>query len=76
MDIADKQTDLAEEAYKKMPLSKEKVSRWRELELNRAIYNGLINTPEAKKAARDCLKEVLKAYPNDEDAKQISSALD
>jgi tetratricopeptide (TPR) repeat protein len=62
--------------YNKLPDSKEKLSRWRELTLNRAILDGLEDMPEYQKAAKACLEAVLERFPNDETAKKISSALD
>ena len=66
----------AEAAFEKLPDNAEKQSRWRELTLNLAILDGLVNTPEYQKAARVCLKAVLKNYPDDKRAREISKALD
>jgi tetratricopeptide (TPR) repeat protein len=72
---AGEQITRTEEAYEKLPDNNEKQSRWRELTLNLAILDGLANAPEYKKAARVCLEAVLKNYPDDKQAKEISNAL-
>lgn len=64
-----------EAAYEKLPVNNEKQSRWRELTLNLAILDGLASEPEYQKAARVCLEAVLKHYPDDKQAKDISDAL-
>jgi tetratricopeptide (TPR) repeat protein len=48
---------------------------WRILTLNQAIYNALTHSPDSRESAKACLELVLKYYPNDPQAKQISEAL-
>jgi tetratricopeptide (TPR) repeat protein len=62
--------------YEKLPDNVEKQSRWRELTLNLAILDGLVNTPEYQKAARVSLEAVLQHYPDDKQVKEISNALE
>lgn len=50
-------------------------SRWRDLNLNLAIYDGLGNTPEGMANAKACVNNVLQYFPNDNLAKQILDAL-
>jgi tetratricopeptide (TPR) repeat protein len=50
-------------------------ARWREITLDQAIFDGLSDTADSEKTARECLHLVLKYYPNDETARQILSAL-
>jgi hypothetical protein len=73
---ANDQFDRTQAAYDQMPANTEKWSRWRELMLNLAILDGLVNTPEYQKAARASLESVLQHYPNDKQAKEISNALE
>lgn len=61
--------------YKKVPYSAESASRWRELALDLAIYEGLVNTPEYEASAKACAEGVLKQYPDDAQAREILSAL-
>jgi tetratricopeptide (TPR) repeat protein len=76
MSKASEQFTRIGELFKKFPASNEFWSRWREATLNYAIFDGLVNTPEYKKGAEECLAAVLKYFPNDEQAKEISDALD
>ncbi len=64
-----------EAAYEKLPDSTEKQSRWRELTLNLVILDGLVNTPAYQKAARTSVDAVLQHFPDDKQAREISSAL-
>ncbi|HXA44307.1 MAG TPA: hypothetical protein VNZ25_02275 [Candidatus Angelobacter sp.] len=64
-----------EELFGKVPFNAEIAPHWRELNLNLAIYNDLINTPETRKLAKACVDSVLKDDPSDERAKEISEAL-
>jgi tetratricopeptide (TPR) repeat protein len=70
MSKAAEQITRIRELYNKNPNSHEDASRWRELTLNLAIFDGLVNTPEYKKGAIACIEAVLKYYPNDEQAKE------
>jgi tetratricopeptide (TPR) repeat protein len=66
---------LTEAAYEKLPGNNNKHTSWREFTLNGAILYGLENTPEYQKAANAWVYEVLKENPNDQQAKDISKAL-
>jgi tetratricopeptide (TPR) repeat protein len=72
---AAEQFSRIEDALGKVPVNAEIVTRWRELNLNLAIYNDLLNTPDAQKSAKACVDSVLKDNPNDEQAKEILEAL-
>ena len=75
MSKAAEQITRIEALFNKVPHTYENASRWRELTLNLAIFDGLVNTPAYKKGAIECIEVVLKHYPNDEQAKEISDAL-
>jgi tetratricopeptide (TPR) repeat protein len=61
--------------YEKLPDNIEKQTRWRELTLNVAILYGMENTPDDQKAANAWVDAVLKNNPNDQQARDISKAL-
>jgi hypothetical protein len=65
----------SESVYTKLPDNPEKQTRWREYTLNVAILYGLENTPDYQKAANAWVDIVLKNYPNDQQARDISKAL-
>jgi hypothetical protein len=44
--------------------------------LNLAIYDILVNTPEYEKAAKTYIENVLKSFPNDKQAMEISNAME
>ena len=69
------QFDRTQATYEKLPDNNEKQTRWRELTLNVAILYGLENTPDYHKAANAWVDPVLKNNPNDQQAKDISRAL-
>ena len=72
---ASEQFISVEELFNKIPQSSESVSCSREFNLNLAIYNDLLNTPDSQKAAKACIEAVLNEYPNDEQANAILHAL-
>lgn len=72
---ASDQLDRASALVGRMSSGTESWKRWREINLDNAIYNALLGTPDAEKTARQCLDQVLKYYPNDQTAKAILDAL-
>jgi tetratricopeptide (TPR) repeat protein len=73
---ASEQYTRTQSTYEKLPDNNEKWSHWRELMLNLAILDGLVNSPEYQKAAKACLEAVSQRYPNDKQVKEISNALE
>lgn len=63
------------ELLQKMPDSEEKLAHWRELLLNLAIATNLEGSADSLEYSRRCLRAVLSSNPDDEDARNILSAL-
>jgi tetratricopeptide (TPR) repeat protein len=62
--------------WEKIPDNKKDWEYWREWTLNLAIYDILVNTPEYEKAAKTYIENVLKSFPNDKQAMEISNAME
>jgi tetratricopeptide (TPR) repeat protein len=76
MSKASEQFYRLDEIWKKIPDNKKNWARWREWTLNLSIYDGLVNTPEYNQAAKTCIENVLKSFPNDKQAREIAIALE
>ena len=72
LSVADTDLGHASTLLQIMPESDERVQRWREFAYDGAILCALKGQPEA---ARNCLREVLKHFPDDETAKNILEAV-
>jgi tetratricopeptide (TPR) repeat protein len=75
MTMAFRYLTCAEEILAQMPKNDETQKRWREMLLDSAIAGGLQGSENGQKLARQWLAVVLEYYPDDNDAKEILSAL-
>jgi tetratricopeptide (TPR) repeat protein len=70
------QFELVRGLIEKMPASEEQSKRQREFVLNAILFNILSHYPENNKDGRTAIENFLQLNPDDEDAKQIRSAME
>jgi tetratricopeptide (TPR) repeat protein len=66
----------AQELFQAAPGGAEALTRWREIDLNVAIWCGLQSDPENRRNAKSRIEEVLQRMPEDQTAKDILRALE
>lgn len=68
--------DRAYELLMRQPRNTESLNRWREINLDGAIFFGLLGTPDDVNAAKQNVQGVLKYFPDDPTAREIEQALE